>query len=227
MLSCPHGNHVAETRPDEELRAACKVCGGPRIALAAEDVQLKGKEQAPLVRANKARAKRFFWRTATAFGAAGGGIGFAFGGVLSILFGAGLFTAALPAAFSLGMLALVGIGLFQNRSLSKQIKSQIDLAWKHAARDVIEQNEGAIGAAQLAEKLGLSAEGAEGLLSELAVDNFLDSDISGNGELTFAPAMRIDTSGSTLDAADAELEARFEALAAAEAEAARVAEVKR
>ena len=55
----------------------------------------------------------------------------------------------------------------------------------------------------------------------------IDSDISGNGELTFAPAMRIDTSGSTLDAADAELEARFEALAAAEAEAARVAEVKR
>ena len=100
------------------------------------------------------------------------------------------------------------------------MQKNIDSAWQHAARDVIQQSEGAVTATQLAEKLGLSPEGAESLMSSLAVDSFLDSDINAAGQLTFAPAMRIDTTDSASSIADADLEARFEALAAAEAEAA-------
>lgn len=218
---CPHGNHVAETRADEELRAACKVCGGPRIALQADNIKLSGKEQAPLGRAESARTGRFLWRTTTAFAAAGGALAGLAGMILTAIWGAGLFTAGLPITFAALMFTLSTVAFMRSKSLSKIMAKEINVAWKHAARDVLQQCEGAVTGQQLVEKLGLSSTAAEGLLSELAVDSFIDSDITSEGELTFAPAMRIDTSGADLaNAVDADLEARFEALAAAEASAA-------
>ena len=218
---CPHGNHFAAVRSDDELRSVCKVCGAPRIQLEPPDgteLSLSGKERAPLVRAQTARAKRFGWRSATAFGAAGGAIGLGVTALATAIFGFGMWVTALPLALTAPLLAIAAIAFVRNGSLTKEIQASIDEAWRLAARDVVSRWGKAITAPQLAEVMGLSEQGAEKVLAELAVDDYLRSDITSDGALSFTPAMRIDTAAAGSTAIDDDLEARFEALAAQEAE---------
>ena len=216
--SCPHCGAVTATSRHRELGRVCKVCGRPRVLVRRKNVELSGTERAPLERAGKARLRRAAWRA----GGVLGGLGAAF--VVGFTLLGSLLTGALGLALGLGLsLPFFLLALWawkRSGAQTEQIREAIDAAWTSAARDIATQAAGPVTARTLTQALPVDEARAERLLAYLAVDDELRADISPEGRLSFAPALRIDASGDALAEEEAEREAAAEAEREATAEAA-------
>ncbi len=220
-LQCPHGNHHATMRQDDELRWVCNICGGPQVRVEKEGAKLSGAEKEPLREAARARGRRIAWRGTGLFSLLGSAVGLGITTLITLLAGFGMLATALPLFLTLPFILLTTLSLSKARGYTKQIQIALDRAWKSAARDIVTKWGKPITARELSGALAISEAGAENLLSQLAVDDALRSEITPDGSLSFAPRLRIEASIDDADnlSADADLEARFEALAAQEAAA--------
>jgi len=232
---CPHcGSHAVTLRHDEH-RYVCGVCGGPRIHIDAEDVELSGDEFEPLQRAQAARKSRFWWRLWGVFGGLVGSFGLLTTAIMALLFEPGVIGAGLGIAAALPFLLLAFTALGKNKTRTEDIQRAVDAAWKSAARDLVLASPEGLTAKQLSKKLPLSVQAAETLLAELSVDDMLQSRVTDDGKLQFsasaAARIQIDAEAGAagakltsaerhqmgkaktlVDAGDDELEERFEAL---------------
>jgi hypothetical protein len=165
--ACPHCRAVGRVSPHRELRAVCDVCGGPRVSVRDEAVVLSGRELASLRRAEAARRGRAGWRAAAVVsGLLLPSVAVVFA-VLLLVFGAhaGLVAAAL--VFCVPPLVLLFVAIGRIGARSRAIPAALDEAWLSAASDAARQAGGAIGAADLAAKLGIEEPMAEEMLAML------------------------------------------------------------
>ena len=89
-LLCPHGNHRATMRQDEELRWACNICGGPQVHVDKEGVKLSGGEKEHLREASRARGRRIAWRGTGLFTLLGSAVGLGITTLITLLAGFGM-----------------------------------------------------------------------------------------------------------------------------------------
>ena len=211
--ACPHCGAVAHVRQQEELRYVCNVCGGPRIELTNREVALSGNEMAPLQQAKSALGSRRLWRVGAIVGALGTAavsgitlIGLLFG------FGAGWMTAGI--IFALPLIAMLAGGISRSRAHSQTIARAIHAAWQSAAKDVALDARDGITAEQLAQQLHLPVSDAEHLLTQLNIEDQLQSHITEEGQLSFSPSLRIAPLDAPAQAQAMGLDAELEALAA-------------
>ncbi len=221
---CPHGNHSGGTRPHDELRQVCLVCGGPRVAAGAPTT---GSEIEPLKQARRAVSRRRAWRLTAGLGAVVGALDASIGLAIAFLFGGIGFVSGGFLAMALPFALLFLVGLARSAGFSGEIGARVAEAWKNAARDVA-VGAGHITAAELAKTLGASESEAERWLAELTASDALRSEVTDEGQVAYSSSsaelaanpVRIDT--EIPDAAEptdeeAELEARFAELARREA----------
>lgn len=214
--TCPHCGGVAGTSPDSEVVLKCQACGAPRVVIESPDIELSGDEQQHLDEARKARTGRLGWWIGAVTGALAAAGTLSVTALVSLLLGMSFIAAGVGLALTIPFVLLALTGFRKARERTRQVNQAVDAAWMSAAKDVAQQSKEPVTAEQLSKLLPLSAERSERLLAQLAVDDMLSSDISPEGRLSFAPAMRIEPSGDEVQ--DEEL-AELEQLAAAEAEA--------
>lgn len=215
--TCPRCGAIAGTSPDGELVLKCQACGAPRVVVEAPGVELSGNEQPHLEKASKARTGRVGWWIA-AVAAVIAGVGtLGVTALVSLLLGMSFIAAGIGLALTIPFVLLAVVGFRKAGQRTEQVRQAVDAAWMSAAKDIAQQSKEPVTAEQLAEMLPLSVGRSERLLAQLAVDDMLSSDITPEGRLSFAPAMRIE---STSRAAELEAQAELEQQAVAEAEAA-------
>ncbi len=163
---CPHCGAHAVVMSHDEHRYVCGVCGGPRIRIEADGVELSGGESEPLTKAQTARKHRFLWRLAGAFGGLAGAFGLVTTALMALLFEPGLVGAGLSIAASLPFLLLAFTALGKSRARTEDIKRSLDQARKSAARDIVLASPDGLTAKQLREKLPISEHSAEPLLAQ-------------------------------------------------------------
>ncbi|MBW2452858.1 MAG: zinc ribbon domain-containing protein [Deltaproteobacteria bacterium] len=238
---CPHcGSHAVTLRHDEH-RYVCGVCGGPRVRIDTQGVELSGGEAAPLELAQAGRKSRFWWRLWGVFGGLVGAFGLLATTLMVLLFEPGLIGAGLGLAAALPFLLLAFTALGKSKARTEDIQRAIDGAWTSAARDIVLASPDGLTARQLSKQLPVSEQAAETILAELSVDDMLQSRVTDDGKLQFSAtaAARIEidaqaaeggaplsaaerqtlgTANTVLDAREVALKARFEALEEAVAE---------
>jgi hypothetical protein len=214
--TCPHCGGVAGTAPDSEVVIKCQACGAPRVVVDAPDIELSGAEQEHLAAARKARTGRLGWWIGAVAAAVAAGGALSATVLVSLLLGMSFIAAGIGLALTIPFALLAITGFHKARQRTQTVNRAVDSAWMSAARDIAQQSREPVTAEQLSKMLPLSTERSEQLLARLAVDDMLSSDITPEGRLSFAPALRIEP---PTDDARVEEQAELEQLAVAEAEA--------
>ncbi len=192
MDACPHGNHVGFTRPHDELRQVCSVCGGPRVQSGAPTA---GSEVQPLRDARRAFSRRRAWRIASTLGAVVSVADGCIGALLAALLGFGYVSGAFF-AMAVPFALLLFVGLARSAVFSRELGQRLTEAWKNAARDVAVAAKRPVTAAELAQVLGATETEADHWLAELTAADVVKSEVTDDGQLRYAPAqfgVRIDT----------------------------------
>jgi hypothetical protein len=186
------------------------------VVIDAPDIELSGAEQEHLAEARKARTARLGWWIGAVAAAVAAGGALSATVLLSLLLGMSFIAAGIGLALTIPFALLAITGFRKARQRTQQVNRAVDAAWMSAARDIAQQSREPVTTEQLSEMLPLSTERSEQLLARLAVDDMLSSEITPEGRLSFAPALRIEPA---TDDARQEEQAELEQLAAAEAEA--------
>ncbi|MBW2527405.1 MAG: hypothetical protein JRI23_24700 [Deltaproteobacteria bacterium] len=213
---CPHCGGIAGTSEDSEVVLKCKACGAPRVVIDGPGIELSGAEQEHLEAAKKARTGRLGWWIGSVIAALAAAGTLSATALVALLLGVSFIAAGVGIALTLPFLLLALAGFRKAGARTQDVNRAVDAAWVSAAKDVVEQSKEPVTAEQLSKMLPMSQERSEQLLARLAVDDMLSSDITAEGRLSLAPALRIESPSE--DAAETEL-AELEQLAAAEAEA--------
>lgn len=217
--TCPHCGAIADISPHDEVILKCNACGAPRVVLNKPGIELSGGEKEPLEQAKSARLARLAWwigGTAAALVAVGL-LGTT--ALVSLLLGMSLFAAGMGLAMTVPFALLAMLAFRRAKERTKDVAHAVDTAWMSAAKDITSQSKEPITANELSEILPLSERRTEQLLARLAVDDMLHSDITPDGRLSFAPALRIEEPDDSA-ASEAQAVAELEQLAAEEAAAA-------
>ena len=172
---CPHCRVVAGV----DVRAGlgrCRVCGGPRIAVADPKLPRSNREFPLLLQAQRAA----LGITMARFGGYAALAGAAFTASLTLLVALWVHGVAAPVTLGIfaALLCVVGLVLRQRaRKGKKEQQKALDQAELIVAADLVAARP-RLGAAEVAELLGTSAEEAELLLAEVNVNGLLGSDMT-------------------------------------------------
>lgn len=165
--TCPHCGGVGRIVPDDELRYACALCGGPRFGPLAPGLVPPEPAQRALRAAEKARRGRAGWRAVLTTCAIALG--------LMLLTTAGLATfGGLKAALLVAMVFVLpfAIGTFVASSRAKtagaRMPRALDEAWASLAAGAVQAGNASPDA--LARAIGVEPAQAEALHTVLAVD---------------------------------------------------------
>lgn len=199
---CPHCHAVADVEPSGALRYRCRVCGGPRVPLDAENVVRSGREIPVLERAQRARTRANAWRIGSAV------VG-AFG-IVSLLVAVLVLFAVSPGALATsGLLVAVGAPFLlalwawtMGTRAARDRDAAIDEAWGIVAADATRDLGADIQALDLARMLRTDEARAEHLLARLSAEDLVHARVTEAGELMFAPgraSARVRVEGAVAD----------------------------
>jgi hypothetical protein len=195
--ACPHCHTVTGTEPHRALIYRCLVCGAPRIPEGS--APRSGREVEPLALARKEQLRSGALRAVAIFLLASGVVGSVVAVLILALVSASLLVKALAllvasVPFWLGVAALRNATLHQ-----KELGRSLDSAWLSVLAD--ERARGALDAATVARRFGVTEARAELWLAELSVQELIGEAASGAEARLRVP----DEAPSTPDeAADAE-----------------------
>lgn len=167
--ACPHCHALAGTEPHSTLLFRCLICGAPRIPEG--QAARSGREVEPLKLARKEQIRSLALRAAAIFLLVSGAVATAVAVLILALISTGLLVKALAllvasVPFWLGVAALRNAGLHQ-----KQLERSLDQAWLSVLAD--EQAQGALDAATVARRFGVTEARAELWLAELSVQELM------------------------------------------------------
>jgi hypothetical protein len=167
--ACPHCHTFTGTEPHGTLLYRCLVCGAPRIPEGA--AARSGREVEPLKLARKEQLRAGATRAAAIFLVACGAVSTAVAMLILALVSVGLLVKALAllvasVPFWLGVYALRNA-----RGHQKELERSLDQAWLSVLND--EQAHGALDAATVARRFGVTEARAELWLAELSVQELI------------------------------------------------------
>ena len=210
--ACPHCGAVAHVRRDSTLRAACNVCGGPRVPSGGQSPE--EKQSLELART----ANRY--RTLFKVGAWIGGAHAAMASAASLLtfFIVGASTTWLTVSLA-AILPIVLLSLWASRKSKKHaaaMTERLDHAWQVGVRHILAQHPEGMTAETLARTLDVPLAEAESILATLSVSTDVHSHVSPDGQVIYSAGLRIglEPHASPSAAAPMSLDAELEALAA-------------
>lgn len=175
--TCPFCGVVAKPEPHRELRFVCPACGAPRVPRTSSS-----RKSTALSTARSAQSSRAVWRVAS-------GLAGAFGLFAALLL-AGVTLVASPAAFPLMAawavasvpFVFAALALRNAGKRSAELHQSLDEAWLQAAKDRAADH-GPLGVHDLEEAFDLDESQARDLLSRLAADAQVGTDVSDDGAL--------------------------------------------
>jgi hypothetical protein len=182
---CPHCGSVADVEPARGLRQRCRVCGGPRVAVDDATVVRSGREAPLLVKARQAHLRYNAWRSGAVVV---GGFG-----ILSVLVTLLVLAAvdvgvlAMLVAFAAALLPLAIAAVAWRRSgrVVSERDEALDQAWALVAGDVLRDKGRELTAEELAQLMRLDPDGAEQLLVELNVHDFVRARVTDAGDVVY------------------------------------------
>jgi len=171
--SCPHCGALAIVEPHAALGVRCAVCGGPRLALDAPEVELGAEAQAALKNAGREHTRHVMLSAA---GLALGGLG-----ALGLLVATAVLLVASPGLLPsvLTLLACgtpLGAGLWALRAAAaaRSQRSEALHAARLAAVNDAQAVLGSLDAARVSQLLQIDSDQAELLLAEASVATLLE-----------------------------------------------------
>jgi hypothetical protein len=180
--SCPHCGAFAIVEPHAALGLRCAVCGGPRLALDAPEVQLGAAAQAALKSAGRQHTRHVMLSAA--------GLALSGFGALALLVATAVLLAASPGLLPtvltlLACSAPLGAGLWTLRAAgaARSQRSEALHAARLAALNDAQAVLGALDATRVSQLLQIDDEQAELLLAEASVATLLEP---------AAPRLRVD-----------------------------------
>jgi len=211
---CPHCGNLTAVEPSATLRFRCQVCGGPRVVVDDDAVQLSGREQRALKRAHRQRLRVVSWGAGAAVAGSFGALAALLAVVVLLVASPGVFGTLSLLLMAAAPLVVAALAWRKARHFRDERNAALDEAWTRAGIELLQQRGEELTGHEIVESMHLDEPHDETLLALLRAHEAVRTRVTDDGELSYlaaGAAMRLRVDGD-------------DALAEAEAEAANVRE---